>query len=83
MASSSFEALWCDLSSDQKKELAVIAAGWRAARQMSSSETGAEDAPMIEAADDEPAPPSSSANAGITMGKARAHYILEEGGAFR
>lgn len=36
---------------------------------------------MEDAADDEPVPPSLPANAGITMGEARAHYmdmVLEE-----
>lgn len=81
MASSGSKALWDSLSSEQKKEIAAIAASWQASRRTSSSEASAEDKPMAEAVDDEPEPPSLPAHAGITMGKARAHYtemVLEE-----
>ena len=54
MAYSNFKALWGGgrggLSSDQKKELAAIAAEWHATRRTSSSEADAEHTPMTKAA---------------------------------
>jgi hypothetical protein len=75
MVFSSSKAIWSSLSSEQKTEITAIAAGWQVSTQMEA------DTPMEETADNEPAPPSLLANAGIPMGDARAQYIemvLEE-----